>query len=77
MEVYYCLIWQWICDKCSVLHFVYNLSSDIHTPHISSGVPTQCSSGGSCSYSSVGPSGGGWCTVCSHLAPAEVSSSLQ
>ena len=31
----------------------------------------------SCSCSSVGPPGGGWCTVCSHLAPAEVSSRLQ
>ena len=30
-------------------------------------------SGGSCSYSSVDPPGGGCCTVCSHLVPAEVS----
>ena len=32
---------------------------------------------GSCSYSSVSPPGGGCCTVCSDLAPAEVSSRLQ
>ena len=31
------------------------------------------SSYGSCSYSSVGPPGGGCCTVCSHLALEEVS----
>ena len=30
-------------------------------------------SGRSCSYSSVGPPGGGSCTVCSHLAPVEVN----
>ena len=35
------------------------------------------SSGRSCSYSSVGSPGGGWCTVCSHLALAEVNFSLQ
>ena len=34
------------------------------------------SSGRSCSYSRVGPPGGGCCTVCSHPAPAEVSFSL-
>ena len=30
------------------------------------------SSGRSCSYNSVGPPGGGWCTVCSHLVFEEV-----
>ena len=34
-------------------------------------------SGWSCSYSSDGSPGGGCCTVCSHLAPAEVGLSLQ
>ena len=34
------------------------------------------SSSRSCSYSSGCPPGGGCCTVCSHLAPAEVSSIL-
>ena len=34
-------------------------------------------SGGSCSYSSVCPPGGGCCTVSSHLASAEVIFSLQ
>ena len=56
------------CFKCSVYLFL-PISSACSTHS----VYTYFGSGRSCSYSSVSPPGGGCCTVCSHLAPAEVS----
>ena len=49
----------------------------IHLIRSTHSVYIHFSSGGSHSFSSVGSPGGGWCTVCSHLAPAEVNFSLQ
>ena len=62
------------CYKCLVQNFILRHSTyficSTHSVYI------YFSSSRSYSYSSGGPPGGGCCTVCSHLAPAEVSSSL-
>ena len=50
-------------------HYTHLICST-HSQYIYSG------GGGSCSCRSVGSPGGGWCTVCSHLAPVKVISSL-
>ena len=54
------------CSGFIFSHSIYFIRST-HSVHICLG------SGRSCSYSSVGPPGGRCCTVCSCLAPAEVS----
>ena len=75
---------QWAVKYGQVFVIPISCVLSLGIPHISSAVSmhsSNCmyiyfSSGGSCSYSSVGSPGGGGCTVCSHLAPAEVSFTL-
>ena len=67
--------------RCFVLHAQSRVLNFIlrHSTHLicsTHSVYIYFSSSRSCSYSSGGPPGGGCCTVCIHLAPAEVSSSL-